>query len=147
MIVPTIEDSVATIKAVNIIGEGSSRTVYWDGKSQWAFKVGHTQWTTEDSNASEFENWTAIKDVQLPAGVRIPEMHMLTNGVLAVEHINGWHPESSCWGMTHECDNEGTCWYTQFETSGIERIKGFGDVSYANVIMADDGIYVIDLEF
>lgn len=149
MSVPTIHDAKATIMdKKNIIGEGSARTVYWDGVSYWVYKVGHSQWGDgASSNVNEFENWLAIKGNELPTGVLIPEMRMLADGILAVQYINGEHPKTSCWGFQHDCKNVADCWYTLFETSGIERRRGFGDISYANVILTDDGMYVIDLEF
>jgi serine/threonine-protein kinase RIO1 len=84
--------------------------------------------------------------MNLPEGVRVPKMVMLPNGVLAVEYIDGSHPDTHCWFADHDCDDASNCWYTKLMATGVSNIRGFGDISFLNVIMTDNAIYVIDLE-
>lgn len=130
-----------------VIGEGSSRRVFWKKGSYWAYKFIYSSSSNFDANKDEFANYLNIKN-NLPEGINLPEMVLLDNGVLATQYIPGEQSATECWGGKHDCGDAATCWYSTVMMAQIERIRGFGDISWANVITTDDGkLYVIDLEF
>lgn len=144
--VPTIEEAQLALEKGADLGSGSSRNVYRYGNSPWVFKFTHHYSSNSNANTDEFNNFLDLLDVELPEGIRIPDMYMLPNGVLAAEYIKGKSPLNDCWGCGHNCDDPDDCWYSKFDD--IEsRYDGLRDISKFNVLIADDGtLYVIDLE-
>jgi hypothetical protein len=144
---PTLAAALKAHSRGTEIGEGSSRKVFRYGKNFWAYKFIYRGSSNTDANVDEFENYQRVKDC-MPFGIKLPEMVMLESGVLATEYIDGYQSDTDCWGGVHDCDDEPNCWYTRIHKSGLERVEGFRDISWANVIMTDAGdLYIIDLEF
>ena len=131
-------------------GNGASRRCYWDRKSKWAYKfiiVGE-ECNNPKANLEEWQHYSAL-DTENLGIVKVPEMKLLSNGILAIEYIEGNHPANDCWTGYHECGDIPECWYNRINGRRMARnIKGFHDISPFNVIETTSGnIYVIDLEW
>jgi hypothetical protein len=126
-----------------VIGQGAYRRVFRKGRSKYVFKVNISSC---DSNSREISQYHAVK-ATLPKGVKMPEMILLENGVVAAEYIKGVFPEggSFCAITYHDddCDDNATCWAEPFI-----RTPGFSyyDVHRYNLIRTKDGtLYLIDV--
>lgn len=147
---PTEERAQYAREFGTLVGEGASRKCYWDGKSRWAYKfiITTDSWNNKKANIEEIENYNRLNEIDLGV-IKVPEMRLLRNGVMAVEYIKGKHPETDCWAGQHECGNVPECWYNRINGYRYEmKVQGFKDISLYNVIEADDGnYYMIDLEY
>lgn len=145
---PTVKTAEYALDKGEIIGSGAYRYVYKTKRSKWVYKVNKANSWGSHGNKEEYETYLSVKRKgSLPPGVKMPEMHLLENGVLAAEYIKGKHPQSSCSPRYHDFDNncsellgQGECWARKFADVNLY------DIHCYNVIIGDDGyIYVIDL--
>jgi RIO-like serine/threonine protein kinase len=128
-----------------MLGEGCFRTVYGTPNSKWAYKFEGYAMFKKEANNVEMKVYSSMKN-RMPQGIRLPEMVMLSNGVIAVERIDGYHP--------YECDTYSNlkhdencpgkidinnCWFKQ-----VNRL-GFSDMHNGNVLVKDGILYVIDM--
>jgi hypothetical protein len=145
---PSVKQAMQAHNKGTVIGEGSSRRVFWKKGSFWAYKFLYNLSWSRTANKDEYANYLELKD-RMPEGIKLPTMELLDNGILATEYIEGTQSEFDCYADSHECDDEKNCWLTRLINSGMDfSLTGFKDISWANVILADSGdIYLIDLEF
>lgn len=149
---PTVERAEYAREYGEMVGEGSSRRVFWDGTSRWAYKfiINDDPWNNKKANREEFDNYLKLSDADLGI-IKLPEMQLLNNGVMAIEYIKGSHPSNDCYSGQHDfgCGDSPDCWYNKTNARHYEsNVKGFRDISWANVIVAESGdIYAIDLEY
>lgn len=134
----------AMSRKYNIIGSGAYREVYRADDSEWCFKVDLRK-SLFGGNQSEWETYLQVYNAPwLNDGLRIPEMHMLSNGILAVRYIEGTHPDKRirCVPETHRYNCIGEdCWAYR-----VTNYVTINDIHPANLIMtADKILYIIDL--
>lgn len=150
MAVPTMRQARYAKVAGRNIGDGSYRKVYKTPRGKWVFKVNRTddEYGRRYGNEGEYKTYLKLKDSNiLPDGVKLPEMHLLSDGTLAAEYVKGEHPKNWCspdyhgsWGS--DCDGTGDCWANKFKDGGFP-VK---DMHPENVIVTEDGtVYIIDL--
>lgn len=145
--VPNVRTARYALKKGRMIGAGAYRKVYKSKRGQWVYKVDKTDCYGKHGNAEEYETYLILKASQLPPGVKIPEMHLLPNGVLAAEYIDGVQPKNWCSPDYHgsNCsehfDKTSSCWARKFVNSPIF----FADLHNGNVVVKGDVVYVIDL--
>ena len=145
--VPSVRTARYALKKGRIIGSGAYRKVYKSQRGKWVYKIDKDDTYGNHGNAEEYETYKILKTRQLPPGVKLPEMHMLPNGVLAAEYVDGVQPNSWCSPDYHgsNCseyrDKDNTCWARRFANSPIF----FADLHNGNVVIKDDVVYVIDL--
>lgn len=138
---PTIEEANDAINHGKRFTEGSYRNVYHIPGSKWVYKTdirkGYPQ-----GNIDEWEAYLDKKD-SLPAGIKYPEMHMLDNGVLAAEFIDGEIASWDCWMGDHACTSLDDCFWIKNEylLSSVTRDGHPGNIR----VMPNGDIYIIDL--
>jgi hypothetical protein len=141
---PTVTMAKAACTKPNLIGSGKYRNVYRKDNSEWCFKVDRQSFLRGD-NKSEWETYLMIKDAPwLNEWVRIPEMHMLDNGILAARYIEGTHPDRHirCYPDHHRYNCIGDdCWAYKVTPAVL-----INDIHSENIIVtAEKVVYLIDL--
>lgn len=146
---PTIaECETATANKDFRIGSGRHRIGYHIPGSRWVYKVQRN--ATGSTNREEYDRYREITESnKMPYGVFLPEMHLLSNGVIASEFIPGDKPTYCDWEEHedyHTDDN--SCWLTIVQL--FESIFDLDDSSAScNVrVVESDGtrkVYMIDL--
>lgn len=145
--VPSVRTARYALKKGKVIGSGAYRRVYKSKRGKWVYKVDKTDVYGNHGNTEEYATYQLLKTRQLPPGVKIPEMHMLPNGVLAAEYIDGVQPKNWCSPDYHgsNCSEryspDEACWARSFVNSPIY----FADLHNGNVVVKDGVVYVIDL--
>lgn len=146
--VPTVRMSLMAKSRGEKIGPPSAyRDVFKCKTSRFVYKFpGGRYYDAIGANEREYATYLKIlSSMILPQGVKVPEMHLLENGALAAEYIDGRHPDyNGCSGSGHEsyrCKGEDRCWATKVILLGLR------DMHYQNVIVTEDGtVYLIDLD-
>lgn len=138
---PTVDEANNAINYGKRFTEGSCRNVYYIPGSKWVYKT-DMHYAYSQGNAAEWAAYLDKKD-SLPAGIKYPEMHMLENGVLAAEFIDGEVPSWGCWESEHDCEDVSKCfWLINFELiSSVTRDGHPGNLR----VMPNGDIYIIDL--
>lgn len=134
---PTLEECrEATSNAEYKIGEGRDRVGYHIPGSRWVYKVQH--YSRGFANAQEYDKYVRISAANYTE-VMIPEMHLLENGVIASEFIDGdepdYHNDEDVFDMVYRLENK----FGLYDSSASCNIR---------VVKHDDGsrtVYVIDL--
>jgi serine/threonine-protein kinase RIO1 len=142
---PSIEEAhLAFSHSRNRIGSGSFREVYRLPNSYWAYKRDKSRYSKTDGNKAEWSNYKRLITTAIPANIRLPEMFMLSNGILAVQFIEGKVPtQEFCYPDYHCCDEQDSCFWTIYGEA-LENLVG--DMHSYNVIIDQLGnIYMIDL--
>lgn len=124
------------------IGSGCFRTVFRVPGSRWVYKVD----SDGSVNAREYTTYLKYRP-SLQGNVKFPEMHLLPNGILAAEYIEGEIGEYECWnwkngviGCVRNCIED--CWAKRIEFLA----RAIRDLHYQNIRIQSDGtIYIIDL--
>jgi hypothetical protein len=140
--VPSIENANYALEHGKCIGIGSFRQVYHLTGSKWVYKF---ERGNEGTNHEEYCNSIRYAN-QLPENVFIPEMVMLSNGVIAAELITGILVSSLHYGWDDDCSckeyNLAVC-YQQYIEPMTSKVF---DLSGSNVILTREGkVYLIDL--
>ncbi len=129
---------------------GASRRCFWDGTSKWAYKfiITDKECNNPKANLEEWKHYQQLRNKDL-GELKVPEMQMLSNGVLAIEYINGNHPYDDCWVGYHECGDIPECWYNRINGRYLARnFDGLHDIGPLNILITGaNDIYVIDLEY
>jgi len=128
----------------NVIGTGVYRTVYRLPGSKWVYKKDNVGGVV---NRQEFTNYSRFRPSLIP-GVAFPEMHMVSETVIACEYIEGSYGDQGCWSANSHnvylCprNDSSDCWANKLAFLA-QSIK---DLHYGNVKITSDGtIYVIDM--
>jgi hypothetical protein len=134
------------------IGEGSCRKVYATKYGKWAVKVNIYR-KVYGGNTTEYNTYLDFKNKPLPEGVKIPEMHLLKDGILVVERIKGKHPTNWCENDFHveavsgdeyeystECPGLDKCWAEKTKDVKIKDLH-----PYNVKVLRDGTVYIIDL--
>lgn len=137
------EAELATSVPGNFIGKGVSRETYRLPGSSWAYKIETPYGKNKKANETEWIAYNELKDT-LPEGIKFPEMHLLDNGIIATEFIDGEHPDNQCSSIGHRCwiENRDRCFWTVYLP--IISLVIY-DGHNANIILKDDSIYIIDI--
>jgi hypothetical protein len=145
---PTVEEYLRAITNMNnIIGEGRDRVGFHIPGSNWVYKS--AKYPIDRINQREYNKYTELMNSDLPDGIAIPEMHLLSNGVLAARYILGDRPKN-CYWRTHEKhqDDYYSCWLNAVELFS-DKFSLLDSSALCNIRLVDnDGevtIYVIDL--
>lgn len=134
--IPSLSEADKIIRAERYyIGQGVTRRVYYRPGDYWAYKVVHDA-VHDDSNSMEYENGIYFRSM-LPAPIRIPEMHLLSNGILAVQYIHGEGP--------HSFDEQCSCQNTVLGRCVYDIVDFLSDVHEGNIIISKNEIWLIDL--
>jgi hypothetical protein len=121
------------------LASGCYRRVYYKPGSKWVYKIGDLT-----SNKREYETYLKFRP-SLTDDIRFPEMHLLKNGVIAAEYIEGNQGDIRCWGYSNNgcsrnCATD--CWAKRIHFLS----KMIRDLHYGNIrITKDNTIYIIDL--
>jgi hypothetical protein len=141
--IPTVDDAMAISTEDNYLGSGCYRTVYRKKGSRWVIKVDNEDGAV---NRKEYETYLQFRP-SLTNNVYFPEMHLLDNGVLVAEFIDGVCGNMRCWnysngviGCKQNCQEE--CWAQRIEYLANQ----IQDLHYQNIrILPNGDIYIIDL--
>lgn len=138
---PTLRKAKYAITHGRMIGKGSYRKVFRTQRSRWVYKVNQFPNIHIGSNAEEWRTYQKFSSIELPEGVKIPEMHYLPGGIIAAEYVKGVSAPTDCYRDYHDedCENPEICW--------AERLKNvqISDIACDNVVIQGDVIYIIDL--
>lgn len=140
---PSVAEAVKAVCTGRLFPAGSYRDVYHLPGSKWVYKVDipHS-WTNRGGNKDEYAAYLELKD-NLPNSIKIPEMHLLDNGMLAAQFIDGESPSANCGRYYHDCQDQENCFWTEYGPSIHEVTR---DGHFQNVIVSREGdVYVIDL--
>lgn len=126
---PSVEQCLIAFSSPDyIIGQGGDRIGFHIPGTEWVYKLG--KHPKRNVNRQEFERYEKLKEVEWPRGVCLPEMHLLDNGALASEYIDGVRPKA----RVDEVDFCATVF-------GLDDIR-----ATCNIRVTSEGkIYVIDL--
>lgn len=145
---PNVRTARYALKAGRMFASGSYRKVYKTVKAKWVYKVDREDTFDQHGNREEYQTYLSMKDLTLPEGVKIPEMHLLNNGVLAAEYIQGETPPNWCSSDYHASNcternhNPRPCWARKFAGMDIT-VK---DLHNGNVVVTENGdVYIVDL--
>ena len=139
---PTLRKARYAKERGKVLGDGSYRIVYRTRGSKWVYKFNLDANSELGNNVHEWKTYQQYKSMDLPGGVKLPEMHYLNGGIIAAEYIDGKHPENACYRDWHseECPGITECW--------SEKVKHVpvSDIHHQNVLITNSGdIYLIDL--
>lgn len=138
MYLPSIEEyEMACSHPDYLIGMGCDRYCYRVHNSKWVYK--QEKFTSPGSNRREYANYLTLKENSWMLGsICIPEMHLLTNNVIAAEYVSGYLPG----------------YYDEFVNSALDEFCHLTNLwdtqakSNIRVVLDADGnkkIYIIDL--
>lgn len=147
-ILPTVEEYLRAIASMdNIIGEGRDRVGFHIPGSAWVYKA--AKHPIDKINQGEYDRYIKLINSDLPDGIAIPEMHLLSNGVIAAQYIPGNKPENCRWREHTKHENDYySCWLNAVELF-TDRFGMLDSSALCNIRLVDnDGeitVYVIDL--
>lgn len=146
---PTLEECEQATGSYDFyVGSGMDRQGYRIPGSRWIYKVNKSR--NYDVNAKEYRRYREVIEEQLPYGISIPEMHLLPNGVIAAEYIDGEKPDSYCYDHDKHYMHYEACWFNWVDKFTAE--TGMWDSSALcnmRLIRNEAGevskVYIIDL--
>jgi tRNA A-37 threonylcarbamoyl transferase component Bud32 len=141
--------SKATVRYIKakgkFIGQGICREVFKTPRGKWVLKVNKNAGRLNGNNRDEYEAYMLLSRVKLPEGVKLPEMYLFGDDLVA-QFVKGYHPKTSCSPDYHSsrCEDVDTCYANRFQGWKVS----IADLHNENVIIGDDGnVYLIDLGF
>lgn len=152
---PTEEQiSNAAADRRNCVGNGMYRSVYQIPGTKWVVKI---DWNDDNkANTREYNNYLKLKPSLTKPSVRLPEMYMVGQYLIA-EFIKGARGSEGCWGSPEwingkahyvngcvdpKCEDGPDCWAELTK----EVSKVVADLHYENVRVPEKGtVYLIDL--
>lgn len=146
---PTVAESEKAIdegSSKYLLGCGKDREGYHIPGSRWVYKL--AKYPEDRVNENEYQRYIEItQSGRLPENVRIPEMHLLPNGVIAAEYVDGDRPRCS-WRAHDEHPSDYVCWKDSLRK--VEHDFNMSDSSAAcnlrlTTIDGAEILYIIDL--
>lgn len=144
---PSIDEAKAAAYYGKKVGSGAYRNVYRVSGSRWVYKFEKDGcWAANsECNVHEMSNFRRVRK-SLPEGVDFPEMHLLEDGTLAAEYVDGIHTRDlRCYSGCTRCKTEfglADCWTKMIEPV---RMSGMQDLHGGNVKVANGKVYIIDI--
>ena len=146
---PTVEECQEAINSYdNFVGAGCDRRSYRIPGSRWVYKVAKIP--SNRVNEKEYHRYQNFLAERLPYGVAIPEMHLLPNGVIAAEYIDGEKPDQYCDNHYSHYEDYEACWQNWVnEFSGQTGLWDASVLCNMRFIRNEAGkvikVYIIDL--
>ncbi len=146
---PTLEEcEQATGSYDYLVGSGCDRRGYRIPGSRWIYKV--AKYANSYTNRQEYLHYQSLMVKTLPARIAIPEMHLLDNGVIAAEYIDGDKLESYCNDHDSHYEDYDACWLNWVnEFSGQTGLWDSSALCNMRFIRNESGdivkVYLIDL--
>ncbi len=148
---PNLRTARYTFRVGYPFAAGTYRTVYKTSRAKWAYKLDKVDKLECKyyGNAAEYKVYLQLKDRKLPPGVHIPEMHLLSNGMLAVQYVKGATPTNWC-SVGYHADNCPEYNYADPSPCWTRKLEGMNfyisDLHSANVVVDDKGdVWIVDL--
>ncbi|KAI4218410.1 MAG: hypothetical protein L6R40_008776, partial [Gallowayella cf. fulva] len=134
---PTLEEcAVATGNDEYMIGAGRDRRGYHIPGSRWVYKV--AKYPSERVNRREYDSYRKVVDSgSMPAGLHLPEMHLLDNEVMASEYIPGERPKSCDWRTHADTHIEDDACWTNVVATFCDRFGYYDSSAACNVRIVD----------
>jgi hypothetical protein len=135
----------ALTEGYTVGSKSAYRRVWKTPHGKYVYKELRYEDDTESMQANNREYATYLRLLKrtLPAGIFLPKMYLLDNGVLAVEYISGFHPIKECSSdcdLTFFCKDHG-CWRDRIRSLRIR------DLHDNNVRMNGKGeVFLIDID-
>jgi hypothetical protein len=91
---PSVKESEKAISSEKyLLGSGCDRMGFRIPGSRWVYKMEKPH-ASGRANRREYEAYTKLMDIpELLGNVHLPEMHLLENGIIAAEYIEGVKPK------------------------------------------------------
>jgi hypothetical protein len=146
---PTVEEcEIATGSYDFYVGSGWDRHGYHIPGSRWIYKVAKDP--NNDVNQGEYSRYQELQEQFLPDGIAIPEMHLLENGIIAAEFIDGEKPHEYCRDHDSHYEDYPACWLNWVnEFSGQTGLWDSSALCNMRLIRDEAGnvtkVYLIDL--
>ena len=142
---PSVEEAQYARRYGERIGVGAYRTVYRLPGSKWAYKFESNNYWSSGANNREMFNYRTRRGT-LPEEIDFPEMHMLSDGTIAAEFVNGTlaREAHTGYGYNMVCNCESLravkCWQKAVDVLNMQDLHG------RNVMIRKDGkIMIIDI--
>lgn len=153
---PTLDEIKKIINTSEYyVGAGAFRTVYRKSGSRWVIK------STYDAkvNEREYANYLRIKPSMSNPSLRLPEMHMVGEYLIA-EYVDGIEGDENCWNSNIKWAGDWKAYYTKgcadpdncsagancWAELTKEISATVADLHSNNVRVTNDGtVYIIDL--
>jgi hypothetical protein len=125
---PTLAECEQATVSEYEIGEGRDRTGYHIPGSKWVYKI--QRYSRSNANQREIIRYEQlINSSNVPDGIAFPEMHILENGVIAAEYIEGREPDDQEMELVYKLedifgmyDSSASCNIRVVETENVKTV-------------------------